>query len=190
MQAITTPLNRAERRARKKAERGSSKPRSKHSTRRLINPVDFAICGAALPCQAEKQRILALANTAIDAFRTGKGTYRQWQQLTSLWNVLCSANQISIVRGMDAYLDEIEKSTRSIFRKASGGDSRTDKAPASWTTPTLHHDELEGLRLCRDLYKFMIETISQRQYEEVFAHAVARVRTAGGLVTDRNGNPC
>lgn len=190
MRAITTPLNRAERRARKKAERGSSKPRSKHSARRLINPIDFAICGAAVPCQAEKRRILGMASAAIDAFRTGRGTYRQWQQLTSLWNILCSANQISIVRGMDEYLTTIETATRSIFHKASGGDSRTDKAPNSWRAPTLHHDELDGIRLCRDLYKVVIETISQRQYEEVFAHAVARVRTAGGIVTDRDGNPC
>lgn len=190
MKTLVHSENRAARRAKAKAARGRSKPRSKHNTRRLINPIDVAICGAALPCQAEKQRILALASTAIDAFRMGKGTYRHWQQLTSLWNILCSANQISIVRGMDAYLSDIEKATRSIFHKASGGDSRTDKAPASWQSPTLHYDELDGIHLCFDLYKFMIETISQRQYEDVYAHAVARVRTAGGLVTDRNGQPC
>lgn len=174
--------NRAQRRAAAAADRKSGKARSQHSRRRMFDTLEYASEGAAKVAPAEAARIMAPARRAVEAMRQGKGSYRDWQHVTSWINILAAVNDKGVIRGMLPYIAQIEEYTRAIYARAAGGDARTDERPDHWNAPTLYHHELDSLRLVLDLARTVFDHLSLREYEEAYALAVARIRTARGIV--------
>lgn len=179
-------MNREQRRQAQRDNKGRTRPRSPHKRAVLVNPIDFAIGGASKIWDAEKSRVMRMVEAAIDGLRTGKGTYRHWQTITSIWNVLRAIDHQGVVRVQDDSLQRIEDATRAIYHRASGGDDRTDQHPARWDQPTLHASELDALRLARDLYRFCLNEMTQAEYERAYELAIARVRTGKGIVLERD----
>ena len=108
----------------------------------------------------------------------GKGSYKDWQHITSWTNILYAVNDQGVIRKMLPAIAAVEEACRSIYQRATGGDARTDERPARWETPTLRAEELDGIRLAMLVFR----VLSVREYEEAYALALARVKTERGVV--------
>lgn len=174
--------NRAMRRAAAKADRKKGRPRVNHSRRRLIDVIEYAREGAQLVRPSEVARMTAGLRAGIEHMRIGKGSYKDWQHITSWTNILYAVNDQGVISKMLPAIAAVEEACRSIYQRATGGDARTDERPARWETPTLRAEELDGIRLAMDLAMLVFRVLSVREYEEAYALALARVKTERGVV--------
>ena len=179
-------LNRAQRRAAKKASRGRTTPASTHSRRLLRNPIAYACEGAQVMPASKQQRLSRHAVAAVEAMRLGHYTYRDWQHVTAWINILCAINDQGVITQTPPYLAKADEALRAIYHRASGADARTDQHPSRWQPTALWHHELDAVRLLIDLVHFTLQTVSTREYEAAHALAVARIKTERGIVADKD----
>ena len=180
-QAPSPTLNREQRRILRRIERGRTAPSRKPKQRILVNPVEYAIEGIRFTDRKKCDREMQNMDSAITAFRQGTGTYQQWRQFTSWINILCAINDNGVITGWMDKIAYAEKHLRELFVRYTHG-SRTDSAPAIWHPTALYADEIEAMLLIRDMAKFTLNTINQREYEAAHKLATARVLTERGIV--------
>lgn len=131
----------------------------------LVNPIQFAIDGAAITPEAELNLLRMRELSAIDAFAHGWATEQDWHEVSAMnaiaWRLAINGfgvEVIQICQGVKVHLDEADARFKRIGKMGSTG-------PA--------------LQAFRDLYQFhdlQRQSIARSDYENAISEAVKRVK--------------
>lgn len=111
---------------------------------------------------------------AVEAFRVGKGTFKDWLRLCTLVNVGMAIEDGGVVKGLrsdlKAALDALEEiGTRQDSTKG-------------WKSGALRATELEAIRMLVVAHEFQLRQVSYGEPQEAYRLATARVKCDGGEV--------
>lgn len=137
--------------------------RTKRKVWALVNPIQHAIEGAAITPDTylDKLRIIELA--ALEAFRTGKATLREWQDINAMNNVAetmaragIGVEVLSICMQAQDHLIESAKRFERIGKMGASGP-----ALQCWRDLYDYHD-LQRISVSRGEYETMIRKTTDR----------------------------
>ena len=165
-------MNREERRAMKRAQRGHTKP---PIIRRVwptdINTIQYAIDGAAISSRERLDALLMRELTAIDAFTRGKATMQEWQDLVAVNNLAQTLGGMGI--GPEALADC--RSAEDGLIEAAARFERTGKMGLSGPA-------IQALRAVVEWHDAQRSSIPRSQYEEAIRLTVARVKSGHATI--------
>jgi len=165
-------MNRAQRRAEKRAQRGHAKPptvRKVWATN--IDTIQYAIEGAAITPAEKLDRLMLVELAAIDAFTRGKATMREWSDLVNVNNLTQTLAGMGI--GYEAMAD-CHKAEAALV-DAAARYQRTGKM--GLTGP--------GIQALRDVIGWHQEqrsAIPRSQYEEAIRLTGARIKSGHATI--------
>lgn len=136
------------------------------------SPVDVAIRNATKLTQKEIDHYIVPSTRAVDAFRTGRGTFKDWLRLCTLVNVGQAIEDGGVVKGFRADLD----TARAMLEEIG---TRQD-SPSGWKPGALRAAELEAIRMLVVAHKFQLSNVSYAEHQEAYRLATARVKCDGG----------
>lgn len=137
--------------------------RTKRKVWALVNPIQHAIEGAAITPDTylDKLRIIELA--ALEAFRTGKATLREWRDINAMNNVAetmaragIGVEVLSICMQAQDHLIESAKRFERIGKMGASGP-----ALQCWRDLYDYHD-LQRISVSRGEYETMIRKTTDR----------------------------
>lgn len=137
--------------------------RTKRKVWALVNPIQHAIEGAAITPDTylDKLRIIELA--ALEAFRTGKATLREWRDINAMNNVAetmaragIGVEVLSICMQAQDHLIESAKRFERIGKMGASGP-----ALQCWRDLYDYHD-LQRISVSRSEYETMIRKTTDR----------------------------
>ena len=137
----------------------------------LINPVEYAITGAALIPQRELNNLRLRELAAIEAFRSGKAGLQDWHDVTALLNLCESMAREGI--GAEA-LATCTQAQAALVEAAH----RFQRTRRMGTTGT-------GLQAFRDLYEWhdlQRQAVERSAYERAIDKAIKRVNALNPTV--------
>lgn len=147
--------------------------RTKRKVWTLVNPIQHAIEGATITPNTELDKLRIIELGALEAFRTGKATLREWEQVNAMNNVAetmaragIGVEVLSICMQAQAHLIESAKRFERIGKMGASG-------PA--------------LQCWRDLYDYhdlQRISVSRSEYEEMIRKTTNRVRSKAPEVID------
>lgn len=170
---MSRQLRRAIDRAKRKIASSPKGPAKKVSR----NNLGIASVNVALMSAADIAKKIGHGQRAIEAFRTGHGTYAHWLRLCTHANVGLAIEHIGVVKGLKDELMEGFAALQSI-------SGRMETAPGVWTPSALRATELAAIRSLVRWHEFQLSQISYREYADAYNRAAGRVTSAGGEIVD------
>lgn len=148
------------------------KKRTRRKVYALVNPIAFAIEGAAITPEKDLDNLRARELAAIDAFARGAAGLQEWKDITAILNLAENMARAGIgpealpaCKAAQAHLIDAKERFERIGRMGTTGP---------------------GLQAFRDLYEFhdlQRQSVSRTQYERHLAKTIARVKNkAPGVV--------
>lgn len=137
----------------------------------LINPVEYAITGAALIPQRELNNLRLRELAAIEAFRSGKAGLQDWHDVAALLNLCESMARDGI--GSEA-LETCAQAQAALVEAAH----RFQRTQRMGTTG-------QGLQAFRDLYEWhdlQRQSVERSAYERAIDKAIKRVNALNPTV--------
>lgn len=159
-------MNREERRAAKRKNKGHSKPpvmRKVWPTN--IDTIQYAIDGAAISSRDKLDQLLLRELSALEAFAHGKATMQEWQDLVALNNIALTLCSMGI--GSEALADCQEAESGLI--ESAARFERTGKMGISGPA-------LKSLRAVVEWHDLQRSSIARSEYEEAIRITTARVK--------------
>lgn len=159
-------MNREERRAAKRRDKGHSKPpvmRKVWPTN--IDTIQYAIDGAAISSREKLDHLLMRELSALDAFAHGKATMQEWQDLVALNNVALTLCGMGI--GSEAFAD-CHAAEDGLIESAARFE-RTGKMGLSGPA-------LKALRNVIEWHDLQRSSIARSRYEESIRLTTTRVK--------------
>lgn len=127
-----------------------NKPPRKAYRPRIVtaHTMDLALHFAAKPAAADRNDVLAMLGTALQALREGVATEYQWS----------IAAGSGIVRGLLGHLKAAEQALQDIYDRAlrTGG--------GHWVRVTLYYQELDALHTFLDLHTFQVHQLGRAEF--------------------------
>lgn len=130
--------------------------KTKRKVWKLVNPIDYAITGAAITQDAELNQLRLRELSSIDAFSRGLATIDDWQTLTDALNIAETAGKMGV--GPEV-LPWCEKLTTALLEAAK----RYEKIKKFGLSG-------EGLKAAKEIYALhdLIRTsIARSEYEKI-----------------------
>lgn len=140
--------------------------RTRRKVYALVNPIEFAIEGAAFTSQDQLDKLRLLELAAIDQFARGAATVRTWQDITDMLNVCETMANQGI--GPEA-LEACGRAQKALIEASK----RYHKTRKMGTTG-------EGLQAFRDLFAYhdlQRQSIPRCDYEKAIKTTVHRLRS-------------
>ena len=125
--------------------------------------------------EAERNRILVPCRRAVEAFRTGCGTYDQFVVLCTAGHVAQAMEDGGVIRGQREVIDEANTVLDAI------GD-RAGRSAAEWRTTTLRGHEITALMHLVAAHSRQVHEYTYGEYTKAADKAHARVASSGGQV--------
>lgn len=125
--------------------------------------------------QPEIERILAPCRRAVQAFRTGRGTYDQWVVLCTAGHVAEAIEDGGVIRGQREIITDANTALDAI-------GARAGRSASTWCTTTLHGHEITALADLVAAHSRQVHELTYSEYTRAANKAVARVATMGGQV--------
>lgn len=129
----------------------------------LVNPIEFAIEGAAITSGSDLNKLRMVELQALEAFRTGKAGLQEWNEINSMMNLAetMAHNNIgieveSICMQAQAHLIDSAKRYERIGRMGATGP-----ALQCWQDLYEYHD-LQRQSVARSVYEEMIRKTTER----------------------------
>lgn len=173
----TAQLSRAQRRAMDRAARKTTVKSPAHGLLASHHNLEIAKRNVALMTSAEIAQKIDSGKRAVEAFRTGRGTFAHWLRLCTHVNVGLAIETKGIVRGLEAQLMDAHYALQAI-------SDRMEKSPGVWMPSALRATELESIRALVDWHAFQMSKLSYREYADAYNLAVGRITSSGGEVVD------
>ena len=165
-------MNREERRAAHRAQRGHTKP---PTTRKVwptnIDTIQYAIDGAAISGRDKLDKLLMRELTAIDAFTRGHATMQEWQDLVAVNNVAQTLAGMGV--GPEALADC--QAAEDGLIEAAARFERTGKMGLSGPA-------IQALRSVVEWHDAQRSAIPRSQYEEALRLTTARVKNGHATI--------
>jgi hypothetical protein len=137
----------------------------------LVDPVSYAIDGAAITPRKELDKLLARELGALDAFTRGRARMAEWQELVAMVNVtetICGAGigpeALPSVRGAEAALVDAARRYQDTGRMGLTG---------------------EGIKAIRDVIEYhdlQRSSISRSEYERLIRLTSSRIKSGAGTI--------
>lgn len=130
--------------------------KTKRKVWKLVNPIDYAITGAAITQDKELNQLRLRELSSIDAFSRGLATIDDWQTLTDALNIAETAGKMGV--GPEV-LPWCEKLTEALLDAAK----RFEKIKRFGLTG-------EGLKASKEVYAYadlQRKSISRSEYEKI-----------------------
>jgi hypothetical protein len=131
-----------------------------------VNPIAFAIEGAAITPRAELDKIMAVELTALDAFTRGHARLQEWHELAALNNI----TQTLAGKGIGYEAMEAAHRAETALIEAAERFQRTGRMGLSG----------EGIKALRDVIEYhdlQRSSISRGEYEKAIRLTTDRVRS-------------
>jgi hypothetical protein len=136
-----------------------------------VNPVEYAMAGAAVTPREALDKLLTAELASLDAFTRGAATMRDWQDLASV-NNLCQT-----LAGMDVGREALPD-----CHKAEAGLIEAARRFQETKRMGLSGPAIQALRDVIEWHDLQRASIPRRQYEEAIRLTVARVRSGYATV--------
>jgi hypothetical protein len=160
-------MNREERRAAKRRDKGHSKP---PVTRKVwptnIDTIQYAIDGAAISSRDKLDQLLLRELSALEAFAQGRATMQEWQDLAALNNIALTLAGMGV--GAEALTDC--QAAEDGLIEAAARFERTGKMGLSGPA-------LKSLRGVIEWHDLQRSSIARSQYEEAIRLTTTRVKS-------------
>lgn len=134
----------------------------------LVNPVQWAMKGAALIPQEELNGLRLRELTSIEAFRTGSATLQDWHDLAALLN-LC---ETMAREGVGAEALPTCEQVQATLIEAAQRFERTGKLGTTGTG-------LQALRALYEYHDLQRQSVARSEYERAILKAVRKVHAKG-----------
>lgn len=138
------------------------------------SPVNVAIRNTTKLTPPEIEHYIVPSRRAVEAFRVGKGTFKDWLRLCTLVNVGMAIEDGGVVKGLR---DELKVALDALEEIGARQDS-----PTGWKPGALRASELEAIRMLVVAHDFQLRQISYGEHQEAYRLATARVKSDGGEV--------
>ncbi len=129
----------------------------------LVNPIEYAIEGAAITHDTDLNKLRMIELQAIEAFRTGKAGLQEWHEINSMMNLAetmakggIGVEVESICMQAQAHLIDSAKRYERIGRMGATGP-----ALQCWQDLYEYHD-LQRQSVARSVYEEMIRKTTDR----------------------------
>lgn len=124
---------------------------------------------------AEVDRILAPCRRAVDAFRSGQGSYDQWVVLCTAGHVAEAIEDGGVIRGQRDIINDANDALDAI-------GARAGRCAEAWKATTLRGLEITALADLVAAHSRQVRELTYGEYTRAEDKAVARVATDGGAV--------
>lgn len=165
-------MNRDERRAMKRQQRGHSKP---PATRKVwptnIDTIQYAIDGAAISPRDKLDKLLMVELMALEMFTSGRATMREWQDLVAVNNISQALAGMGV--GPEALPDC--RAAENGLIEAAARFERTGKMGLSGPA-------MQALRKVIEWHDAQRSSIARSQYEEAIRLTTARVKNGHNTI--------
>ncbi|KRB33383.1 hypothetical protein [Acidovorax sp. Root70] len=138
------------------------------------SPVNVAIRNATKLTTPEIEHYIVPSRRAVEAFRVGKGNFKDWLRLCTLVNVGMAIEDGGVVKGLRSDLKAALDALEEI-------GTRQD-SPQGWKSGALRATELESIRMLVIAHEFQLRQVSYGEHQEAYRLATARVKCDGGEV--------
>lgn len=138
------------------------------------SPVDVAIRNATKLTTPEIERYIVPSRRAVEAFRVGKGNFKDWLRLCTLVNVGMAIEDGGVVKG---FRNDLKAALNALEEIGTRQDS-----PKGWKPGALRASELEAIRMLVVAHDFQLRQVSCGEHQEAYRLATARVKSDGGEV--------
>jgi hypothetical protein len=155
---------------------GRHKPRRPRWISR--DPMGLAKTYAGRLTAAEVGQVMAAVQDGFRALREGVATEAQWGVVTSALNIADAIELQGVVRGARGHIQAAQQALAGILRRAM--------ATGTWHPTALYYQELDDVRTGIDIYDYQLRQLSYGEYQRALAHAIAEVRSTGGIVINFN----
>lgn len=162
------------RQMRRLAAKGKQPERMKFVTDLPESPVNVAMRNATKLTKPEIEHYIVPSRRAVEAFRVGKGTFKDWLRLCTLVNVGMAIEDGGVVKGLRSDLKAALDALEEI-------GTRQD-SPKGWKSGALRATELDAIRMLVVAHEFQLRQVSYGEHQEAYRLATARVKCDGGEV--------
>lgn len=134
-------------------------PRKAYRPRTVTaHTMDLALHFAAKPAAADRNDVLAMLCTALQALREGVATEHQWSIAAGSVTVALAIERRGIVRGLLGHLKAAAQALQDIYDRAlrTGG--------GRWVRVTLYYQELDALHTFLDLHTFQVHQLGRAEF--------------------------
>lgn len=141
--------------------------RTRRKVYALVNPIDFAIQGAAISDEANLNKLRIRELAAIDAFAKGRATVADWHDITAILNLAETMAKSGI--GKEEILPVCADAQKHLIEATR----RYEKLGKMGTTG-------EGLKAFRDLYEYhdlQRQSVARSEYEKHIKTTTDRIRS-------------
>jgi hypothetical protein len=154
----------------------TKKPRKAYRPRRVaINTMEMAVRGAAKPARADRDEVLAVSESAINALCAGAATEADWSIAAGMVNVALAIERQGVVRGLREHLASADAVLCAIYNRC--------RTSTMWLRPTLTIDEIDAMRLLQDLHAFQVNQLSRTELLTAIDMAIKHTHAQGCQAT-------
>lgn len=154
---------------------GAHKPRRPRWTP-AINTLAIATSRASKLSHDQVTAVMEPVQTAHKALREGVATLVQWQVLASAVEMALGIEKSGVVTGLREHFTTAEATLAAIRSRSM--------QHGAWRPTALYFYELEHIAEAVDLHAFQLGQVSEGELREVARKAVARIRSANGLIVE------
>lgn len=166
-------MNRAERRAAAKAQRGHSKPPvSRKVWRTDLNTIEHAIAGAAITTEQARDQLMLRELAALDAFTRGRARMTEWSDLVNLNNIAQTMAGMGVMR--EEVLPACHRAEQDLIETAERYQ-RTRR----WG---LSGQAIEHMREVIRLHEAQRSSVARSVYEEAIRLTAARIKSGHATI--------
>jgi anthranilate/para-aminobenzoate synthase component I len=144
-----------------------SRKRTNRRRYALVNPIEFAIVGAALTDEATLDKLRFRELAAIEAFRTGKAGKQEWCDLADMLNICETLSRAGV--GPEA-LESCEQAQQAL---AEAHERHHKEGRAL----LLRGVELQALRDAYEFHDLQRQSIPRADYERAITKTHDRIRS-------------
>ena len=133
----------------------------------LVNPITYAIEGAAIASQSALDKLRLIELAAIDAFARGHATVQDWHSMTQMLNLA------ETMAGMGIGRQEVMPACRAAQAHLIEATQRYERTGRMGTTGP-------GLQALRDLYEYhdlQRVSVARSDYEKAIQMVTNRIRS-------------
>ena len=144
-----------------------SRKRCRRQVRALVNPITFAIEGAAITNQSALDKLRLVELAAIDAFARGRATVQDWHSMTQMLNLA------ETMAGMGIGRAEVMPACQAAQAHLIEATQRYERTGRMGTTGP----GLQALRNLCEYHDLQRQSIPRSEYEKAIKLAADRIRS-------------
>jgi hypothetical protein len=137
----------------------------------LVNPIEFAVSGAAIAPRKDLDQLLMREIGALDAIVRGHGTLKEWQDLAALNNLTMTLAGQGV--GPEA-LEAAQKAEAALIDAAARFQST---GRMGFTGPAI-----QAIRDVIEFHDLQRSSISRSDYEKAIQLTIARIRSGHATI--------